>query len=153
VACVAKDQVEMRGCFFSPDGEWVVGVAATGVISCHRVPDLALEDEQQTGLNVHCATLSSTTGQLCLGVDTGQVRFMRLEVLNDCPICVTATVKQEDRTSFFNRLLGRHHTQSVFRCLCPSCHESFELKELDGRTTACPDCHRRLRLNSFTIGA
>jgi len=102
---------------------------------------------------VQSAVLVPAAEILAVGTVSGRVLFQTLPELAQVPVWVTAVESCESRPTFLQRLLGRERPIRVLRCTCPICHRVFELTQPGRRTAVCPDCHRRLHVNPFTIPA
>src|SRR5262249_48362350 len=100
-----------------------------------------------------CAMLSSNGEQLAVGTAEGRLHFVTLDGMPERAICVTARESQESRPKFMDKLFGREALQRVLRCSCPICHVTFEIGQIDPETMICPDCKKRLHVNSFTLNS
>ncbi len=142
---------EIRGCFFSSDAELLFVICSNGQALVLPVPDLQNESKLETGLNIQAFGISWTGEQMALGTSEGGVHFLRLEATAGRPVYVMPIETQELRPGMLARLLGRKQVRRVIRCTCPLCQQTFELARSDGRTAVCPECKRRLRVNSFRL--
>jgi WD40 repeat protein len=144
---------EMPWCGFTPDAQTLICLTTKGEVVFRAVPDLQSRPRETTGHSVQAAALSPTGDFLALGTTKGRVHFLPQPKNADLPLCVTATESQISRPTFFEKLMGKQHLIRVLRCACPICHQSFELDTLDRHTAVCPECKRRLHVNSFTLPA
>jgi hypothetical protein len=142
---------EIVACFFSPDAELVFLVSSKGEVLTRTIPDFQNRSKQATGYALHVAALSSSGEQLLMGTHEGRLNFVPVEGMRERAICVTAQETHEHRPKLMDRLLGREAMQRVLRCSCPICHVPFEIHAIASDTTVCPDCKKRLHLNTFTL--
>jgi WD40 repeat protein len=146
-------EAEIRACLFLLDGEHLIAADAQGQLSLHALPDLGLCDTLQTGLRLQCAELSPTGGQVVVGCETGDVRFVAVEGFDRAPLAVTATRTSRRTATALQRFFGRSRLTEAYRCTCPVCRETFELESNPSQPQPCPSCRRSLRIRAVAACA
>jgi WD40 repeat protein len=137
---------EVCGSFFLLDGNTLLTVDTRGHVILFSLPALQPQSQLSTQLSLQCAALSAGGMQLALGDSNGQICFVVIEGLEDCPLLVTARRSQREVSGGWQRLLGRRRVASVFHCTCPSCHRPIEwLENLPPEPVPCPHCRQALR--------
>jgi WD40 repeat protein len=138
---------EVKACSFLLDGESLVAVDASGLITVHSLPGLEVRGELATRLPVQCAELAPSGECIALGCENGHVRLVALEGFESAPLFVTATRMSKRTATPLQRLFGKHRLIHAFRCTCPICRRAIELPAADSsRTLPCPGCSRQLRI-------
>jgi WD40 repeat protein len=137
---------EPRALFFLADGTSIVCVDAEGWLTLLSAPDLEVQEEIETGLQIQCAELAPAGTLLALGCTDGRVRFVSVGGVESAPILATATLTTRKTHSPLGFLFGKNQTRQAFACTCPACQRSFELSDhLPGTPSPCPHCRRKLR--------
>jgi len=144
---------ELPWCGFTPDARKIVCVSSKGEVVPKTVPEMQKLPRVHTGHAVQAAALSRPGDYLALGTTDGHVHFLPQPEQADAPLCVTAVESQVTRQTFLQKLLGQQQLIRVLRCTCPLCNQVFDLVEHDRQTAVCPECKRRLHVNSFTLPA
>jgi WD40 repeat protein len=140
-------RAEVRGCLFPLDGDSLVVVDAAGRLSWHALPNLEERSELATNLQVTCAELSPTGGQLALGCHDGHVRLVALDGYDETPMCVTLLQHLQKTATRLQRLFGRSRMTYSYQCTCPACRHVFELPSgTAGQTASCANCKRSLKI-------
>jgi WD40 repeat protein len=139
---------EIRACLFLLDGEHLIVADAQGHVSLHTLPELEVCDLVETGLRVQCAELSPSGAQVALGCETGEVRFLAVEGFDGAPLAVTATRTSRRTATALQRFFGRSRVTEAYRCTCPVCRETFELRNNPSQPQPCPSCRRSLRIRA-----
>jgi WD40 repeat protein len=144
-------KAEPRACFFLLDGENLVLVDAAGRLTLLSVPGLEVQAEVDTGLAVQCAELSPAGNQVALGCIDGGVRFVAVDGFDSAPLVVTPMQTSRRTANLIQRLFGQSRVIQAFLCTCPACRQSFELPVSARGQSACPFCHRHLRLSNLVL--
>jgi len=138
---------EIRGIFFTLDGQTAVTVDANGWLVMLTVPGLELVSELNTGLKVLSGDMSCSGDRIALGCEDGFVVLVELEGFEDMPLFVTATQSVKTTKSFLGRLLGQTRTVTAYTYTCPVCQSPGESLSLPSQPVPCSQCNRRLRVN------
>jgi WD40 repeat protein len=138
-------------CLFLLDAESLVAVTKDGRVTVHALRGLEVRSELATGLTVQCADLAPSSAQLVLGTDTGGMRLVAVDGLEDAALVVNLTQESRLTQSTLQRLIGKSSLTSVYRGACPVCRQGFVLsRAAPGLITACPHCRQRLRVNEVS---
>jgi WD40 repeat protein len=142
-------KAEPRACCFLLDGESLVLADAAGQLTLLAVPGLEVRAELGTRLPVQCAELSPTGNQIALGCTDGGIRLVAVDGFDSAPLVVTPTQTSQRTATLIQRLFGQSRLINALRCTCPACGQSFELPGTARGPSACPHCHRHLRLSNL----
>jgi WD40 repeat protein len=145
---VAALKAEPRACFFLLDGETLAAVDAAGRLTLLSVPDLEIKADLATRLAVQCAELSPAGNQIALGCTDGALRLVAVDGFDSAPLVVTPTQTSHTTATLLQKLFGKSRVVHSLLCTCPACRQSFELPDTARGQSACPNCHRPLRLNN-----
>jgi WD40 repeat protein len=153
-AAKATVAAEVRSCLFPLDGQSLVVVDAAGRLTWHALPGLEVRGDLHTNLQVTCAELSPTGGQVSLGCHDGHVRLVALDGYDDAPLCVTVLQHMQKTATRLQRLFGRSRMAYSYQCTCPSCRHVFELPSgTSGQLSSCANCKRRLKVSGMIRAA
>lgn len=136
---------EIRACLFLLDAAVLVAIDASGRLTLHALPDLALRGELATPTPVQCAALSPSGAQLALGGEDGLVRFAAVEGFDAVPLVTLALPRTRRTATAFQKLLGRSSVVALSSWSCPVCGRAAEDEE-PPEVVSCPGCGRKLRL-------
>jgi hypothetical protein len=144
--CSLLQVAEIRGIFFTLDGQSVVSVDADGWLVMMAVPVLEPCFELNTGIKVISAAASPLGTQIALGGEDGLIHLINIEGFEDTPLPVTATETVRIMSTFFSRLFGQSKAVNCYSYVCPACQQPVETFTLPVQTFACPTCRRHLRV-------
>ncbi len=134
-------------CFFLLDAQTLAVAQSNGRVSLLAVPSLEVQTELDTGVKLHAAALSPSSGQMVLGGEDGRIRLLAIDGTEGAPLIVTPSRSLKAKPTVFSRLFGSVKLMPIFQFSCPACRHIGEIEELPNDSFHCASCNRLLRVD------